>query len=519
METKQILCVYGLKLFLCLRYYFDLAIDALFGLYYCKKQESVPPTSDPLLLQSAQQLAQSIRNRKLTCQQVVQTFINRIKEVNPIINAVVDERFSEALKEATAIDDAISIGNIMETDFDNKPLLGIPFTTKESVACKGMAFTFGLKKRKGHKAHFDADCVELMKKAGAILVGVTNIPQLNLWQETSNPIYGLTKNPYNTSRNVGGSSGGEASIIASCGSPIGIGTDIGGSSRIPAFMCGLFGHKPTCNIIPIKGLTFRTGQEEDSMVVCGPITKNVADLILCLKVLAGPKRVQKLNLDEPVAIKDLKVYYVSNPRDIFVSPFRGETKYFFNRAIEMFKEVCETKPSELQFEDLKYTTKLWKYWMTQEGTNFKHDINNREGEINSIVEIVKHFTIGGDFTTATIYNLINGLMKKVNEKWAKQTTEQLKKAILSKLDNNSVLIYPSAPFPASYHYTAFLRPYNFNLFSIWNVLKLPVTQVPLGLGKDGLPMGIQVVAAPFQDRLCIAVAKELEQHFGGFKEP
>ncbi|KAF7269163.1 hypothetical protein GWI33_017784 [Rhynchophorus ferrugineus] len=202
--------------------------------------------------------------------------------------------------------------------------------------------------------------------------------------------------------------------------------------------------------------------------------------------LTGPKRVQKLNLDEPVAIKDLKVYYVSNPRDIFVSPFRGETKYFFNRAIEMFKEVCKTKPSELQFEDLKYTTKLWKYWMTQEGTNFKHDINNREGEINSIVEIVKHFTIG---------------------------------AILSKLDNNSVLIYPSAPFPASYHYTAFLRPYNFNLFSIWNVLKLPVTQVPLGLGKDGLPMGIQVVAAPFQDRLCIAVAKELEQHFGGFKEP
>lgn len=143
-----------------------------------------------------------------------------------------------------------------------------------------MSWTFGLKKRQGKKASFDAECVESMKKAGAILLGVSNIPQLNLWQESSNPVYGLTKNPYNTTRNVGGSSGGESSILAACGSPIGIGkklllfgsckihynsllfsllgTDIGGSCRIPAFMCGVFGHKITNNLVSTKGKNINT---------------------------------------------------------------------------------------------------------------------------------------------------------------------------------------------------------------------------------------------------------------------
>lgn len=93
-----------------------------------------------------------------------------------------------------------------------------------------------------------------MKNAGGILLAVTNMPQLNLWQETYNPVFGITNNPYNTTRNVGGSSGGEASIIAACGSPCGIGTDIGGSIRIPCYMCGIFGHKISNGLTPMKGI-------------------------------------------------------------------------------------------------------------------------------------------------------------------------------------------------------------------------------------------------------------------------
>ncbi|XP_030768157.1 fatty-acid amide hydrolase 2-A [Sitophilus oryzae] len=519
-RQKEDICNILFEMFLVLRFCFDLLIDKIFGFCYKldKITKIVTKVSNPIVLESATTLARKIQKRELTSEEIVQAFIDRIKEVNTITNSIVDERFEEALKEAKQIDLDIASGTILEVDFREKPFLGIPFTTKESVACKDLAFTFGLKKRKGRKATFDADCVELLKKAGGILLGVSNIPQLNLWQETHNPVYGITNNPYDSSRNVGGSSGGESSIIAACGSPLGIGTDIGGSLRIPSFMCGIFGHKTTCNVVPIKGLTFRTGLEKDTMVVAGPMVKYAEDLIPFLKVLAGTN-VEKLHLDKPVPVQKLKVYYVTNPKDPFISPFRDEMKLIFKRTVNHFKEICDIKPEGLHFEDLKYTTKLWKYWMSQEGSNFKNDINDRQGEVNVIWEALKHFTFGGDYTTATIFNLINSLMKKVDEKWAIETTNTLKEALLTKLDENSVLIYPSAPFPASYHHTALLRPYNFNLFAIWNVLKFPVTQVPMGLGKEGLPLGIQVVAAPYQDRLCIAVAKELERQFGGYVVP
>ncbi|XP_066257002.1 fatty-acid amide hydrolase 2-A-like isoform X2 [Euwallacea similis] len=509
---------YLFKTFLCIRYYGDLLMDKFFSMYYDSKREFLPKLKNPIVLESASSLAKKIRERELKSEDIVQAFIDRIKEVNPIINAIVDRRFEAALKEAKQIDQDIANGKIHEIDFKNKPFLGVPFTSKESTAAEGLSWTFGLIKRRGRKATFDADCVSSMKQAGAILLGVTNIPQLNLWQETSNPLYGLTKNPYNTTRNVGGSSGGESSILAACGSPIGIGTDIGGSCRIPAFMCGVFGHKISNNIVNLKGLTYRTGEEKDTMVSVGAMTRYAEDLLPFIKALAGPKA-DELKLDMPVSIKRLQVYYITNPKDPLMSPFRPEIHAILLKAVKHLEEVCSKKPQELVFENLKYQYKLWKYWLSLENTNFKNDINDKEGEVNAITEIIKHFTIGGDFTTATIFNLINGYLKPVDSSWAIETTLNLRESFLSKLDDNSVLLYPSSSFPASYHHTALLRPFNFDCFAIWNAMKFPVTQVPMGLGSEGLPLGIQVVAAPNQDRLCVAVAKQLESAFQGFVPP
>ncbi|XP_060522427.1 fatty-acid amide hydrolase 2-like [Cylas formicarius] len=503
---------------LFIRFYIDLLIDKIFAVYWRPKQIVSKP-KNPIVMESATSLAKKIRTRKLTSEQVVQAFIDRIKEVNPIINSVVDHRFEAALKEARQIDEDIACGSILDVDFRDKPFLGVPFTTKESTACAGLSFTFGLKKRVGKKATFDADCVSSLKEAGAICLGVTNVPQLNLWQETSNPVYGITRNPYDTTRNVGGSSGGESSILAACGSPIGIGTDIGGSVRIPAFMCGVFGHKPTSHLISTRGLTFRTGDEEQTIVVVGCMTKFAEDLIPFLKVLVG-KNVDKLKLDRPVFVNKLKVYYVTDPRDPLVSPFRDEMKNVLSSAVEYFSEISGEKPQPLSPEGLKHTGKLWRYWMSRESNvNFKRDINNREGEVSAWGEIMKYFARSGDFTLPVILNLITGMFKKVDDEWARTETKKLKEQLLSKLDDNAVLLYPSAPFPAGYHHTPILRPYNFNLLAIWNVLKFPATQVPMGLGREGLPLGLQVVAAPYQDRLCIAVAKELERKFGGYVPP
>nr|CAH7720420.1 unnamed protein product [Callosobruchus chinensis] len=455
-----------LAVFLFLRYYFDLLIDKVFGFFYNNLKVPLRSPKNSIVNQSAVALARKIRNKELKSEEVVQAFIDRINEVNPIINSLVDNRFEEALEEARKIDKGIAEGTIKEADFQAKPFLGVPFTTKESSAVKGQSFTFGLVKRKGYKAECDADYITLIKNAGAICLGVTNIPQLNLWQETSNPIYGITKNPYDITRNVGGSSGG---------------TDIGGSCRIPAFMCGVFGHKPTSHLIPTKGMTFRTGKEQQTMVVVGVLSRFSEEITPILKVLVG-ENVEKLQLDKPVNIKSLKFYYITDPKDPFVSPSREEMKITLTGAVNYFNGLCDTPPKEAQ----------------------------------PLIEIFKYLTGRGDFCGSTIFNFINGLLPTPKDDWARATTEQLSKQLLDTLGEDGVLLYPSAPWPASYHHTAFLRPWNFNLFSIWNVLKFPVTQVPMGL-RYGLPVGIQVVAAPNQDRLCIAVAKELEKGFGGFK--
>lgn len=505
--------------FTFIRYYLDLLIDKIFSIYYNDNaKQAIPPVTDQIITKSAVELARLIRKKELTSEEVVHAFIKRIKQINPILNAVVDTRFEEALKEARQIDLDIATGQIIDADFASKPFLGVPFTTKETTSVKGMAFTFGIVKRKDQKAKQDAECIKLMKEAGAICLGVTNVPQLNMWQETSNPVYGLTKNPYNTTRNVGGSSGGEASNLAAAGAPFGIGSDIGGSIRIPSFMCGVFGHKPTTYLISIKGLTFRTGNEKQTMVVVGPLTRHAEDLLPLLKVLTGVNA-NKLRLDHPVDVKKLKFYYIADPKDPFVSPMREDVKSAFFKVINYYNEVLPTPPQALNLSGTRFGGKLWRYWMTQEdGTNFRNDVNNREGELGILSSIILHLMGKSDLTTATIFNMINNnVLPKVDEKWALTETDKLKLAFKEILGEDGVLLYPSAPFPASYHHASYLRPWNFNYFCIWNALQMPVTQVPLGLSeKENLPVGIQVVANSYQDRLCLAVAKDLEQQFCGY---
>lgn len=223
-----------------------------------------------------------------------------------MLNAVVDGPFEDALEEAEQIDKRIANGEVSEAEFHEKPFLGVPFTTKDSTAVKGKLNTLGLVSRQTTKAKDDAECVLLTKKAGGIILATTNVPEVNKWQETRNNVIGQTNNPYDTRRTVGGSSGGEAALIASGASCFGLGilsfhikrfrefhqteffinagTDIGGSIRMPAFYCGIFGHKPTVGLINTRGCTFRTGKEPSTMVVAGPMTRYAKDLLPLFKV-------------------------------------------------------------------------------------------------------------------------------------------------------------------------------------------------------------------------------------------
>lgn len=245
-----------------------LVIRWLFApIYECKsygQRKKLPPIKDPLLLLSATSLAKKIRRREITSVEVVTSFVKRCKEVNPMINAIIDEKYHEALEEARRVDELLERNDVDLEDVKAKtPLLGVPMSVKESCRVKGMSLTSGALYRKGVVSEEDSTIVSRLKSSGAIIFVVTNTPEFCLSAESSNNLHGVSRNPYDTSRTCGGSSGGEVTykkilnlvcflnsefqgaILGAAGSIIGIGSDLAGSVRVPAAFNGIFGLKPT----------------------------------------------------------------------------------------------------------------------------------------------------------------------------------------------------------------------------------------------------------------------------------
>ncbi|XP_023216842.1 uncharacterized protein LOC111619366 [Centruroides sculpturatus] len=238
---------------------------------------------------------------KLKSVDVIKAYITRIREVNPTLNIISDERFKDALQDAEKADQFIeSEKNSVKVLEDLYPYLGVPFTTKESMSVQGMLNTAGLYSSKGRRASKDSDTVVLMKKAGGIPLAVTNVPELTMWWETYNNVYGKSRNPYDPRRIVGGSSGGEGALLGAGGSVIGIGSDVGGSIRIPSFVNGIFGLKPSKGIVSNIGQVPDNGHLYDDFLSTGPMCRYATDLLPMLKVLAD-KNVSKLRLDRKVS--------------------------------------------------------------------------------------------------------------------------------------------------------------------------------------------------------------------------
>ena len=251
-------------------------LDAVYRLIYGEKQ-ILPPIDDRLLITPATKLAEKIRKKQLKAENVMKSYIKRVKEVEPLINACVDQRFEKALKEAREVDNFLSGSTKSEDEIArDKPLLGVPFSCKESIGVKGMIQMCGIYAARNRKALEDAVSTSLYRKAGAIPVVVTNVPELCTWWESANTAFGTTFNPYDNSRCAGGSSGGEAAVLAYAGSVIGIGNDLAGSIRVPSTFNGIYGHKPSPGMISNQGFWPSDGEEGDPMdkyVGTGPMCR------------------------------------------------------------------------------------------------------------------------------------------------------------------------------------------------------------------------------------------------------
>ncbi|KAF9799657.1 hypothetical protein SFRURICE_014631 [Spodoptera frugiperda] len=493
------------------------------SLYYGTEGEKIPPIYDDILKQPAIVVAKKIRNKEITSVEVVEACIRRIKDVNSALNFFVEDRFEAALKEAREADELVRSGSMSATQLEQeKPFLGVPFTTKDCIAVKGLHQTAGVVLRKDFIAEKDCDVIMLLRQNGAIILGLTNVPELCMWWETHNHIHGRTNNAYNTTRMVGGSSGGEGCCQSAAGSVFGIGSDIGGSIRMPAYFNGIFGHKPSRNIVSNEG-QYPVPESDllNSFLGIGPMTRHAVDLKPIMKVISG-HNAKKLNLDEPVDIKKLRYFYQFSTNGPLVDAVDPEIIAAMKKVTEFLKKQYKIEAQEKKIPLMRKAMAIW-FANMKSTKRFGQFIMPNDSIGSILLEIVKNiFGLSGNTFIGLITSLFDYGGTEVGSERYKhylKLRDDLELIFANMLGDDGVFFFPTHPTTAPYHNEPLVRPFNFSYTAIINCLGLPSTTVPLGLSREGLPIGIQVIANHNQDRLCFAVAEELNQAFGGWVEP
>ncbi|XP_054156531.1 fatty-acid amide hydrolase 2-A-like [Oppia nitens] len=500
-------------------------IVAIIGVWHPTKLRYLPPIDNRVVLKSATDLANDIKTGRLRSEEVVRAFIDRCREVQPHINAIIKNDFDNAIDEAKQVDSRIkhAISNNESRD-DNEsvlslPFIGVPFTAKDTMYVKGMYLTAGLYTRKGIIAEKDNEIISLLRKSGAIFIAMTNVPELGMWWDSYNKLYGRTNNPYDKSRISGGSSGGEAALIASCGSVFGVGADIGGSIRMPCFFCGIFGHKTTPLVLDPDQVYPPPSQKRRSLLSIGPMCRYACDLKPMLRVMAGPSAA-KLELDKPVDFKNIRFYYMESDDNPFHTPIQPEISDAMHKVIGHFTKQGSLS-RKVYFKDFKYGLEIWLCAMSDKTTyTTAQHLANHNGEINPFKELLKSLIGVSNHTfCALILCLTELIANSLDEKRFEEMKNNLTHDLHKLLGNNGILVFPAHPQEAVKHNATLLKVWNVAYTQLFNTLNVAITSVPMGLTRNGLPIGVQLISSPLNDRLTIAAAEELERAFGGWVSP
>lgn len=491
-----------------------------------RRRQRVEPTRDPLLLMPAVTLAEAIRHGRVTSEAVIRAYQSRVREVDPLLNAVVDERFEEALEDARAADQLVRQSSSPEELERTKPLLGVPFITKNSVMVRGMVVDAGLPAWRGQRADHDAEAIELLRRAGAIPVATTNTPELCLWTESFNKLYGRTLNPHDTRRTAGGSSGGEGSLLSAAGALLGVGTDIGGSIRLPSTYCGTFGHMTTPGVLSYEGHRHPFNDELMKLYSTGPMARYACDLLAMLKVMVPPEPLARMELDKKVDLGKLKVFYADDEGCSFFSRVHPDMREAVRKVSTHLQKVHGCHVEHIRLEALSCGFEMWLSLLSvsrcEPASRF---FTNAQGQpVNPWTEMIRILFRRSEHTfPAMIITMIERyLLPKPDSSYARRYVDMardLKERLLSTLGEDGVLICPAALGPAPFHNEHAMRLGHITLTAAANVAQLPCTAVPTGMTSDGRPLGVQVIAGPYMDRLCLAVAADLEKAFGGWQAP
>jgi amidase len=432
---------------------------------------------EELIYASATALARRIRDREVSALEVVQAHIQRIEQVNPDLNAVVQLAAEQALHQARAADVALARGQLVG------PLHGVPFTVKDWIDAAGLPCTGGDLRFRDRVPAEDAPVVARMRQAGAILLGKTNVL-------VENEVYGCTNNPYNLAYSPCGSSSGEAAIIAAGGSPLGLGSDSGGSIRQPAHACGIAGLKPTTGRLPLTGHFPWIGAMNDPRTTIGPMARFVEDLALALPILCGVDWQDASVVPMPLAdwrsvdVPSLRVAFYTHHAEAEPTLETVETCRQAARTLAgIGASVDEALPPRIEEAyDISRN-----YWRRPESAS--SEVWEPDGEFRlSSEEVEQHLF----------------------------TWDRFRRALIGFMAGYDVILTPAAELPARPHGESEGRiPYTLP----YSLTGYPAVVVRCGTAPDGMPIGVQVVARPWRDDCALAVAAELEKALGGWQPP
>jgi amidase len=416
---------------------------------------------------SAGWLARAIRAKKVSSVEVVRAHLEHIHTVNPRLNAVVFATAESALKEARAADRH----NTRKSSLG--PLHGVPFTAKDIFNTAGLPTTAGLRMRRTNIPDHDATVIARMRRAGAILIGKTNCPPGGEGSETWNPPLGGTRNPYDVNRSPGGSSSGEASIIAAGGSPLGIGSDSGGSIRMSAHYCGIAALKPTAGLVPATGAYALPGGLSDPRSQVGPMARYVSDLMLALPVLVGPDGVDSGVVPVPLPkrtpkLPGLKVAWYADDGIMKPTPGIAAAVRLAARALAAAGcSVTEERPPGLP-EAHQVTLGYW---------GLKHMSHER-----------------------------------LYRRW-----DAFRRTALEFMSRFDIVLSPVAPDIAPLYRARARHDHRYTYTDPYSLSGNPCVVVRAGTSPENLPIGVQVVARNWHDDVALRAARAIERALGGWR--
>ncbi len=482
-----------------------------------------------LILDSALKQVAAIRSGTISAAELLEMYLERVRRLNPKLNAVVHIDAQSARTRAAQADEALANNRSWG------PLHGLPITVKDTFEVAGMPCTSGSPRLKAHVPSRNADVVQSLVDAGAVIFGKTNVPLFGGDFQSYNDVYGQSNNPWDTGKTPGGSSGGAAAAVAAGLSGIEIGSDIAGSIRIPAHFCGIYGHKPSYGIVPLRGHIppmpgIFTGEYVlgIDLLVAGPMARSIDDISLAMDLLVAPelpeKRAWQITLPPPrqTPLADLRIAVWLDDRACPVDAGIGDLlSQTIDRLAAAGANIADAHPEidlaanqELFLGFLAAVIgagspdKYFNKWMEEAAGLAPDDRSYKACHLRGATQLHKRWVEN------------NALRQIFRQQWADFFTRY------------DVLVCPAAPVTALHHDHGYMYDRHFPVngiprpymdLSAWAGLAgmayLPATVAPMGLCPGGMPAGIQIIGPYLEDRTTIFMAKHLEKITGGFTPP